>query len=232
MVARGDLGVEIDVAEVPVAQKHIVSVCNQQQKPVIVATQMLDSMEHSPRPTRAESSDVANAILDGADACMLSGETAIGEYPIQSVRMMNRIMLATENLLRDRPPQTRPIGKAHPISHAVVSAAGTVAGQLNAQLVVTATRSGVTALTKSSLRDFVPTVAVSQDLEVLRRMSLYWGIIPLVDAPLHDRRELRDFVCAWGKRAGLLESGDLVLMVSGTQLFPDAHNQLVVYQVD
>jgi pyruvate kinase len=96
MVARGDLGVEIDLAETPMAQKRIVSICQQLAKPVIVATQMLDSMQHSPRPTRAEVSDVANAIFDGADACMLSGETAIGDFPRESVEMMNSVMQATE----------------------------------------------------------------------------------------------------------------------------------------
>ena len=102
MVARGDLGVEIDVAEIAVVQKRIVAECQRQGKPVIVATQMLDSMHHNRRPTRAEATDVANAILDGADACMLSGETAIGEFPVEAVETMNRIMLATEPLLKER----------------------------------------------------------------------------------------------------------------------------------
>ena len=100
MVARGDLGVEIDVARMPVVQKHIVAACNRYDKPVIIATQMLDSMQHSRQPTRAEVTDVANAILDGCDACMLSGETAVGQYPRAAVEMMNRIALATEPLMR------------------------------------------------------------------------------------------------------------------------------------
>ncbi len=103
MVARGDLGVEIDVAETPVAQKRIIRVCRKKLKPVIVATQMLESMHQNRRPTRAEASDVANAILDGADACMLSGETAIGQFPVEAVDTMNRIMLSTEEMLRDHP---------------------------------------------------------------------------------------------------------------------------------
>ncbi len=129
MVARGDLGVEIDVAQVPIAQKRIVELCNRLQRPVIVATEMLDSMQHSPRPTRAEATDVANAILDGADACMLSGETATGEYPVQSVLTMNRIMLATEELLRGRPSQQfKPnVTGAHPVTSAVVYGAGQIA---------------------------------------------------------------------------------------------------------
>ena len=107
MVARGDLGVEIDVAQMPVVQKRIVATCHEHQKPVIIATQMLDSMQHSRRPTRAEVTDVANAILDGGDACMLSGETAIGKYPREAVEMMNRIALATEELFRDHVPRRR-----------------------------------------------------------------------------------------------------------------------------
>src|SRR5262249_10611455 len=104
MVARGDLGVEIDVARMPMAPKQIIATCHRQQKPVIMATQMLDSMQLSRRPTRAEVTDVANAILDGGDACMLSGETAIGEYPREAVEMMNRIAQATEEMFHDRPP--------------------------------------------------------------------------------------------------------------------------------
>jgi len=109
MVARGDLGVEIDIARVPLAQKRIIAMCNAMQKPVITATQMLDSMQHSRFPTRAEATDVANAILDGTDACMLSGETAIGEYPRQTVEMMRRIALETEQLFQERPAQLTPL---------------------------------------------------------------------------------------------------------------------------
>jgi pyruvate kinase len=233
MVARGDLGVEIDVAEVPLAQKRIIATCNRKLKPVIVATQMLDSMQHAPRPTRAETTDVANAVLDGADACMLSGETAVGEYPIESVQTMNRILTATESLLRQRDPRSQAAHQqAHPVTHAVIAAAGRIAAELNARLMVVVTRSGITALTKSSLRDFVPTIAVCGDLRVLRRMTLWWGITPVALAPVTDRQELRDFAENWGKVEGLLTAGDLFLLVSGTRLFPDVHNQLSVYVAD
>ena len=136
MVARGDLGVEIDVAQMPVEQKRIIRVCQRYQRPVIIATQMLDSMHESPRPTRAEVTDVANAILDGADACMLSGETAVGNYPREAVEMMNRIALATESSVQDRRPRVPDdvTGAAlHHITRAVVRGAGEMAYESEGQ---------------------------------------------------------------------------------------------------
>ncbi|MEM7314304.1 MAG: pyruvate kinase, partial [Planctomycetota bacterium] len=235
MVARGDLGVEIDVADVPVVQKEIIKTCNRMQKPVIVATQMLDSMQNAARPTRAEVSDVANAILDGADACMLSGETAIGEFPVESVEMMNRIMISTERDLPGRP--SRPPAKvsttgAHPITHSVVYGAAKIAEHLDAALVVIATRSGATALTKSNQRDFVPTIAVSNEPTVLRRMCLYWGVTPLPGAPLEDRIALKEFIVDWARKDGLVEDGDCFVMVTGTGVARGAHNLVMVHTVE
>ena len=181
MVARGDLGVEIDVAETPVAQKMIIEECARQYKPVIVATQMLDSMHHSPRPTRAEATDVANAIVDGADACMLSGETAIGDYPVETVRMMNRIMAATEKMLADKQLEQREptgTGGVHRVTAAIVYGACRIVSRLNAPLMVVATRSSGTARVKSKQRNFTATVGVSVSETALRRMTLLWGITP------------------------------------------------------
>jgi pyruvate kinase len=234
MVARGDLGVETDIAETPVVQKRIIATCHRYLKPVIVATQMLDSMQRSSRPTRAEVTDIANAILDGADACMLSGETAIGEYPLESVQMMNRVMAATEQLLRDKAPEEGPataLAGVHPITAAVTYGAGRIAARLAAALVVVATRSGNTARVKSQQRDFVPTVGVSDSEQTLRRMCLYWGIIPLPGAPVGDGPALRAFIEQWGKAAKLLRSGDRTVFVTGTDFVPLAHNLLVVHEV-
>jgi len=234
MVARGDLGVEIDIAKTPVVQKQIIATCRRHFKPVIVATQMLDSMQRSNRPTRAEVTDVANAILDGTDACMLSGETAIGEYPIESVQMMNRVMAATEQMLRDMPlgdPPVAALSGVHPITAAVTFAAGRIAEQLSAALVVVATRSGNTARVKSKQRCFVPTVGVSDSEASLRKMCLYWGIIPLNRAPVSDGPALRRFIEEWGKRENALRPGDRAVFVTGTDFVPVAHNVIVVHEI-
>jgi pyruvate kinase len=235
MVARGDLGVEIDVAETPVVQKRIIAACTKFQKPVIVATQMLESMTQSKRPTRAEASDVANAVLDGADACMLSGETAVGEYPIETVEMMNRILLKTEGLLCDapaRPPLVAAVSGVHPITSAVVYGAGRIAAQLYAALVVINTRSGGTARVKAKQRDFVPTIAVSKSPVTLRHMCLFWGITPLEGAPVEDPPELRRYIDEWGLADGCLRPGDRVVFVTGSDLVERAHNVVVVHEVE
>lgn len=234
MVARGDLGVEIDVAEIAVAQKRIVRECQEQGKPVIVATQMLDSMHHNRRPTRAEATDVANAILDGADACMLSGETAIGEFPVEAVETMNRIALATEPLLKEAIYRLREVQAkdVHPITAAAVRGTAVIAEQLGAKLVVVATRGGGTCRLRSKQRDFVPTIGASDSLSVLRRLTLFWGVTPLAGAPVHDGPALRHFVDQWGRDQGLLKPGDRVLFVTGTNFYPLAQNLLVIHEVE
>lgn len=233
MVARGDLGVEIDVAETPVAQKRIIQVCRDKMKPVIVATQMLESMHENRRPTRAEASDVANAILDGADACMLSGETAIGKFPIEAVDTMNRIMLFTEQMLKDQPSPhlTRSFTGVHPITSAVTYYAASIAEAIKAKLVVVATRSGGTAWVKSKQRNFIPTLGVSDSPATLRRMALLWGISPQLVQNIDNPGELIEQVSKWGCEHGLLAPGDQVVFVTGTGLLDHTHNLVVVHQV-
>jgi pyruvate kinase len=233
MVARGDLGVEIDVAETPVAQKRIIQVCREKVKPVIVATQMLESMHHNRRPTRAEASDVANAILDGADACMLSGETAIGEYPIDAVDTMNRIMVCTERMLKDVgvSAKAKVVDRVHPITSAVTHSAAAIAETIDAKLVVIASHTGGTAWVKSKQRNYIPTLGVSDVPAILRRMCLFWGIMPHGVENLGSPEALFDQVSRWGCETGILSPGDRVVYVTGTGLLDNTHNLLVVHQV-
>jgi len=235
MVARGDLGVETDIASVAVVQKEIIAVCNRCRKPVIVATQMLDSMQQSRIPTRAEVADVANAILDGTDACMLSGETAIGEHPREAVEMMHRIALATEPLCREQPPQPGPdfsVEGINQITEATVYAAGRLADKLDAKLLVVASLSGATALSLAKNRHHVPTVGTSDSAATLRRMCLYWGLIPVADAPIGDNATLLRHVTDWGRNAGLIDRGDRMVLIAGTGLSATAHNMVVVHVLE
>ncbi len=243
MVARGDLGVEIDVARMPIEQKRIISVCHRLRRPVIIATQMLDSMQDSPRPTRAEATDVANAIFDGADACMLSGETAVGRYPREAVQMMNRIALATEASFRGRGPRAAEGGTSelHGITQAVVRAAGQMAHDLSAKLVFVASHSGRTALALSQHRSFVPTMGVSSSEETLRQMCLYWGVRPLRGAPARNMQELIKHADEFACRSGYASRGDRIIIVGGSHLTagPEqaemasgVHDVVLVHQVE
>ncbi len=234
MVARGDLGVEIDVAEMAVVQKRILALCTDYRKPAIVATQMLESMRTNRQPTRAEATDVANAILDGADACMLSGETAIGEHPREAVAMMNRIALATEPILRDSLPaiqMSRPGDAVREVTLAIVHGAAEIADQLDAKLVVVVTHSGATAVARAKQRDFIPTVAVSREQQTLRQLCLLWGVTPRLDVPADDPRALAEHIDEWGQREGLLARGDYVIHITGTGLAGIPHDQVIVHEV-
>lgn len=235
MVARGDLGVETDLAEMAAVQKRIIAMCNRRQTPVIVATQMLDSMQHSRYPTRAEATDVTNAILDGADACMLSGETAIGEYPVETVAMMERIAISAERYLSECKKKVawserRPPG-LHPMTQAVVHGVAEIVRRLDAKLVVAVSHSGATVLALSNHRLNVPVVGVSDREDTLRRMNLYWGVRPLAVMSGSSVSELCRFVVNWGKECGTLRQGDHIVLVRGTHFGPDTHNTLVVHEV-
>lgn len=238
MVARGDLGVEIDVAETPVAQKQIIATCKRLMKPVIVATQMLESMHHSPRPTRAEASDVANAVLDGADACMLSGETAIGNYPRQSVATMDRIMRRTEETLiassLKSPAEAGSVEEMYRQTHAIARAGIGIAEAIGSQLIVIATHSGGTAWVKSNARSLIPTVAVSDNLASVRRMNLFWGIEPMlcenIDDTSHLIAQVTKWVCAQTEEGkSIIQPGDTMVVVSGNDVVAGADNVVSVH---
>lgn len=234
MVARGDLGVEIDVARMPVVQKHVIAACHRHQKPVIVATQMLDSMQHSSRPTRAEVTDVANAILDGCDACMLSGETAVGDYPVAAVEMMDRVAMATEPLFAERTPPAVPDKLPEgllQITYGVVQGAAHIAKTVDARMLIVVSHSGVTAQAMSKFRTLVPIIGVSNRETTLRQMCLVWGVVPLFEAPTTDSIELIRYVEQWGTANGMLNPGDHVVLVAGIGLASKGHNMVRVHTV-
>jgi pyruvate kinase len=180
MVARGDLGVEMHPEEVPIAQKRIIASANHHDRVVITATQMLDSMINNPRPTRAEASDVANAIFDGTDAVMLSGETASGKYPVKAVEMMNAIICQAEQHIEEwghwRGSLT--VEASHDDSHFITLAARELAHDRNVAAIAVFTKSGRTALLLSKTRPGVPILAFTPDEESFHRMGLYWGVFP------------------------------------------------------
>ncbi|HUI46318.1 MAG TPA: pyruvate kinase [Nitrospirota bacterium] len=176
MVARGDLGVEMSPEQVPLLQKRIIEACNRAEKPVITATQMLESMIENPQPTRAEASDVANAILDGTDCVMLSGETAMGKYPVQSVEVMSRIAIQAETSVRPRQPNSDLSGTDESVAHAACRAAE----EQKARAIVTFTQSGSTALLVSKHRPPVDIIAPTPFDMVARKISLYWGVTPMI----------------------------------------------------
>ena len=230
MVARGDLGVEIAIEKTPAAQKRIIKTCLRYRKPVIVATQMLESMHNSKQPTRAEVTDVANAILDGADACMLSGETAIGEYPIESVTMMNKIMLETELAFAEQGSKmtAHQSTVAWDISDAVVFGAAQIARRVDASMVVIASNGSRSALLKSKQRDFVPTVCVTINPDTFRRLSLFWGVVPVLCPSSIEGIHLHDFIHQWVKEKTELPAGTPFVIVTDTEVLPGVHDTILV----
>jgi pyruvate kinase len=214
MVARGDLGVELPLEQVPLVQKSAVEAARRMAKPVIVATQMLESMISSPVPTRAETSDVANAILDGADAVMLSGETSVGEHPVVTVATMARIIENTEEhgLERISPLGTRPRTQGG----AITLAAAEVADFVEAKYVCVFTESGDSARRMSRLRFRIPMKAFATDDAIRRRMALYWGITSYLVDPVTHTDEMFAEVDESLLTEGLAKKGDKVVVISGS----------------
>jgi pyruvate kinase len=231
MVARGDLGVELSTEEVPTLQKRIIEMANGAGKVVITATQMLESMIENPRPTRAEASDVANAILDGTDAIMLSAETATGRYPVQAVETMARIAGYTEENYGFRAPARVTGGSASMVARSLARVASTVAEELDCKLIVAFTESGATARLLSAFRPRVPVVGITPHAEPYRRLALWWGVVPLLSTaiPTTDEMIVRGEVLL--KQEGLASPGDTVLMLAGQSQSAGATNMLRVHTI-
>jgi pyruvate kinase len=230
MVARGDLGVELPLEAVPIVQKRAVELARRAAKPVIVATQMLESMISSPVPTRAETSDVANAVLDGADAVMLSGETSVGEYPVITVQTMARIVSSTEEHGLDRiaPLGTRPRTQ----SGAITLAAVEVADFVEAKYLCVFTESGESARRMSRLRSKIPILAFTPEESIRRRMSLNWGVESFVVSRVTHTDQMVAQVDEALKSTGLAENGDKVIIISGSPPgIPGTTNDIRVHRV-
>jgi pyruvate kinase len=235
MVARGDLGVEIEVEQTPIQQKRIVASCRRLGRPVIVATQMLESMHTNRRPTRAEVSDVANAILDGADACMLSGETAIGQFPVDAVKLMNRIMVETERAYPDHELTRQPSTERHTsnVTKAMVQGAGRIADRLDAKVVVIVADSLDPARYKSQMRDSIPTIALSGNRHVVRGLALYWGIVPYYAEPheIDGLEKIKAFIANRARTHWGLGYGDRVLLIIDSPENIGEHDWMTVLTV-
>lgn len=219
MVARGDLGVEIPPEDVPIHQKAIVRQCNAAGKPVIIATQMLQSMIDNPRPTRAEASDGANAILDGADAVMLSGETAVGRYPVDAVAMMSKIARATEAHF-PYGTRLREAGevRATTITDAISQATCEIAQELGAKAIIASTRSGHTARMVSKYRPQTPILAPTPDLRVAARLALAWGVEPLLVSQFATTDEMITQAVNAAKGRRFVQPGDVVVITAGVPI--------------
>lgn len=219
MIARGDMGVEIPYEELPALQKKIIKKVYNSGKQVITATQMLDSMVKNPRPTRAETTDVANAIYDGTSAIMLSGETAAGDYPVDALRAMVKITLRTE---ADIDYKKRFIQREHipesDVTDAISRATVTIAHDLDAKMIVTVTTSGRTARMISRFRPHCHVMGCTTDPVICRQLNMAWGIKPLLIATEHDTFELFDHALQAVEKAGYIDKGDLAVMTAGVPL--------------
>ena len=215
MVARGDMGVEIPAEEVPHVQKEIIKKCNAKYKPVITATQMLDSMIRNPRPTRAEVTDVANAIYDGTDVVMLSGETANGKYPLEAVKMMVKIAERTEREIKGHSVEYSNLHSKRSISSAVCNAAVQTADNLGAKAIICPTISGFTARLTSKLKPEAEIIGCSPYDNVLRKMQIYWGVRPLKTATEASTDKIIEHALVVSEHAGFVEEGDTVIVSAG-----------------
>ncbi|MGO3733106.1 MAG: pyruvate kinase [Vagococcus sp.] len=231
MVARGDMGVEIPTEDVPVVQKEMIRKCNSLGKPVITATQMLDSMQHNPRPTRAEASDVANAIYDGTDAIMLSGETAAGDYPVEAVKTMHNIAVRTEGVLLDRDAYALKIHKKTDMTESIGQAVGHTAKNLGIQTIVAATDSGHTAKMISKYRPKAHILAVTFSERNARGLALNWGVFPQVAEKPESTDDMFKLATTISKETGFAKDGDLIIITAGAPIGEKGTTNLMKIQL-
>jgi pyruvate kinase len=228
MVARGDLGVEIASELVPSVQKEIIQKCNKAGKFVITATQMLDSMMRNPRPTRAEVADVANAIYDGTDCVMLSGETASGEYPLEAVQMMTRICKVTESEVDyEKHVQIRRSKLENSVYNSIGLAACSAAENLSAKAILAPTSSGYTASIMSAFRPSKPIIAFAMNPRIVRKMALYWGVKPYLCEYMDEIESFFNHIISIAKKKNDIEDGDLSILVVGLPLGTGAKTNTV-----
>ncbi len=215
MVARGDLGVEMPFEQVPLVQKRLISEANHQGKPVITATQMLESMVHAPRPTRAEASDVANAILDGTDAVMLSAETAVGRYPVEAVRAMDRIIREMERHPLRLREERRAAGQGVATEDAIAWGTAAVARMLRTPLIVTLTQGGFTSRKVAALRPPVPILAVTTVRTTYHQLALVWGVLPVLVDRVPGYDAMLEVVRSLILKRGLAQQGECIVVTAG-----------------
>ena len=233
MVARGDLALDISIEKVPVAQKKLITEANRQGKPVITATQMLESMVRSATPTRAEAADVANAVLDGSDALMLSEETAIGSYPVEAVETMVKIALEAEamfpyeEMLRSRWQDVLP-----EVNDATARAACQIAHQVQARAIIAFTAGGTTALRVSKYRPYHPIVAVTPSAQVVSRLSLAWGVLPIKKPEPANLEKVFESASQAAVETNLAKRGDLIVIIAGIPLaVPGSTNLIKIHSI-
>ncbi|BAZ67587.1 MAG: pyruvate kinase [Pelatocladus maniniholoensis HA4357-MV3] len=231
MVARGDLGVELPAEDVPMLQKRLIATANRLGIPIITATQMLDSMVSNPRPTRAEVSDVANAILDGTDAVMLSNETAVGKFPVEAVATMARIAekIEQENIQNNNASQVR--DRKRSIPNAISQAVGQIAQQLGAAAIMSLTQTGSTARNVSKFRPWTPILAITPHVNVARQLQLVWGVKPLLVLELPSAGQTFQAALNVALENNLVFEGDLVVMTAGTLQGVSGSTDLVKVEV-
>jgi pyruvate kinase len=228
MVARGDLGVEVALDEVPLLQKRMIRMCNEAGKPVITATQMLESMLENPRPTRAEVSDIANAVLDGTDALMLSGETAVGRYPAAAAKIMARAAARAESQIDFAAIRVRHAGAfAENPTEAIAEAACLIAHDLRAHSIISSTSSGFTAQMVSKHRPACPIIAVTPSETTYRRLCLVWGVTPVLVERSRNTDEMFRHAIAGALKSRFVRRGDFVVITAGVRVGVPGQTSLV-----